>query len=981
MPVQDIVLARTWKGLNLATAPHLLTEGESPESLDAALFNRQEGILGKRKNRRRIFTDTSGNSASVYNFMGVIPFNILGTRGRVLVRTSHGFGSPTTPSIMPHDYNWVSLGGAYDNFTQDATVEDAGTSVRARGVQYGNNVYLFNGRNRMARMSGVAATSTNCNKAGIDRVVFTPTAVTGAAGLLTGRYYYYVVPVNSKKTDPFGRPARGIPSAVSLVVSPVLQRVTVGNIPNHTDGQVDKWYIYRNRSGYLDTDLADADQDFFYVGEVTDGTATFDDNTPDANLNEAERMQFNQNIPPTCKYGAIYGERLFHAGFDPLALTVTDITGSVATVSSPHSGYSTNLPDGLVGCSFLVPTLVNPIAYTITAVSGLTLTLDSVTGLTAGAQSTAVIIARNGYQIYFSEHGDPDAWGPNGEAFRNYRELPGRESCTGLVAFDGKLLVFTKNNIYAIYGQGTNASDVKISPEPLVAGIGALGQEAIFKIDREVIFVSQRGIFSLGEGGLRPIAPQLGNQWQIGFTAAQAAEICVGADADFIYVSFPGLGKVQNSRTWRIDRLTGTAWEERGGYTGFFTDMLATSEAESLLGGTQTLYGWFGRTIFEPNTTQLGTRADGLADNIAGLVSDVTTTTMTAGSSVFGINTIAGAYVDFYSSLTSHVLLFRRRIHTHTGTVLTWKSDSTVDGGGDLPLTLANYPTLFFRVGVTQWTWRSRSVEALAHAKMESELHVSFARMTPPLDVYPNLMLSSFAFDNANWTKTNVTVTADADQSPDGTVSADRIIETTAVNSKHMVEQAVTLTAEYHTFMVYARAGTKRKMYMEVLLPSTGILNIGFDLIDGTPFSLNAVGVVPYAYSIIPASYRFPASEQWWVCSMTFLATAASHTMRMGMFDLSDPPSKQYTGVTTNYISLVAATIDLGDWSHLFKRDYVDGSIVAAAAEASSISANQRGKHWDLRLADRDYSCLIASRDDAQVRSLVVQTEVQETDK
>ena len=56
-----------------------------------------------------------------------------------------------------------------------------------------------------------------------------------------------------------------------------------------------------------------------------------------------------------------------------------------------------------------------------------------------------------------------------------------------------------------------------------------------------------------------------------------------------------------------------------------------------------------------------------------------------------------------------------------------------------------------------------------------------------------NLVLRSEIFDNASWTKTNVTITANATTSPDGTVNADKIVGS-AVSGDKLVAQTQTIT-------------------------------------------------------------------------------------------------------------------------------------------------------------------------------------------
>ena len=57
-----------------------------------------------------------------------------------------------------------------------------------------------------------------------------------------------------------------------------------------------------------------------------------------------------------------------------------------------------------------------------------------------------------------------------------------------------------------------------------------------------------------------------------------------------------------------------------------------------------------------------------------------------------------------------------------------------------------------------------------------------------------NLLEQSEVFDNAYWTKTNSTVTANAGVAPDGTTTADKLIVNNAINSGR-VQRVTTVSA------------------------------------------------------------------------------------------------------------------------------------------------------------------------------------------
>jgi hypothetical protein len=77
-----------------------------------------------------------------------------------------------------------------------------------------------------------------------------------------------------------------------------------------------------------------------------------------------------------------------------------------------------------------------------------------------------------------------------------------------------------------------------------------------------------------------------------------------------------------------------------------------------------------------------------------------------------------------------------------------------------------------------------------------------------------NLVLQSQDFDNASWSKSNSSVTANSTTSPDGTTNADSLIENTA-NSLHLVSQ-VNFSAGTYTTSVYVKANTRNWVYLTI---------------------------------------------------------------------------------------------------------------------------------------------------------------------
>lgn len=73
-----------------------------------------------------------------------------------------------------------------------------------------------------------------------------------------------------------------------------------------------------------------------------------------------------------------------------------------------------------------------------------------------------------------------------------------------------------------------------------------------------------------------------------------------------------------------------------------------------------------------------------------------------------------------------------------------------------------------------------------------------------------NLLLRSQEFDNAAWTKTRATITANSVVAPDGTTTADTLAEDGTASSSHFIQQSVTVVSgTAYVLSVYAKKGTR----------------------------------------------------------------------------------------------------------------------------------------------------------------------------
>jgi hypothetical protein len=137
-----------------------------------------------------------------------------------------------------------------------------------------------------------------------------------------------------------------------------------------------------------------------------------------------------------------------------------------------------------------------------------------------------------------------------------------------------------------------------------------------------------------------------------------------------------------------------------------------------------------------------------------------------------------------------------------------------------------------------------------------------------PYQARTNSWLRSHAFDNASWTKSEVTVGADATTSPDGTTNAESVTPSTN-STGHYVRQDVTTTAAAWTFSVYAKANGYDFVWIS---NDGGSTRTWFNLSTGAVGT--SQGGVTYAIS--------DAGGGWYRVSITETMTAASNALFVG---------------------------------------------------------------------------------------------------
>jgi hypothetical protein len=154
-----------------------------------------------------------------------------------------------------------------------------------------------------------------------------------------------------------------------------------------------------------------------------------------------------------------------------------------------------------------------------------------------------------------------------------------------------------------------------------------------------------------------------------------------------------------------------------------------------------------------------------------------------------------------------------------------------------------------------------------------------------------NLVPYSQEFDNAAWTKTAATITANATSAPDGTTTAGLMVPNTTL-SQHRIDRATTITATAHTWSCFAKAGGYGFAWLRI-----GLAGAVFNLSTGATSNVSA-GVTATAQAF---------ADGWWRLSVS--ATAAGNDI-VRINALPTAVASDFSGDGTSGIYLWGAQLE-----------------------------------------------------------------------
>ena len=187
-----------------------------------------------------------------------------------------------------------------------------------------------------------------------------------------------------------------------------------------------------------------------------------------------------------------------------------------------------------------------------------------------------------------------------------------------------------------------------------------------------------------------------------------------------------------------------------------------------------------------------------------------------------------------------------------------------------------------------------------------------------------NLLTYSEDFDNASWSKNNVTVTANTIVAPDGSLTSDKVIANVGINFHSVIQNPSITPSTVYTLSCFLKRGE----YQYGFLYSDGATK-------GAIFDLDSLTVTGSILGVPTSSTIVDAGNGWARCSITFTSGVSTFS-NTWVGPTSSPTSANIAGDGYSGIYIWGAQLEAG----AFPTSYIktEASQVTRSADSASIT-------------------------------------------
>jgi hypothetical protein len=225
---------------------------------------------------------------------------------------------------------------------------------------------------------------------------------------------------------------------------------------------------------------------------------------------------------------------------------------------------------------------------------------------------------------------------------------------------------------------------------------------------------------------------------------------------------------------------------------------------------------------------------------------------------------------------------------------------------------------------------------------------------------YTNKVVYSELFADTIWTKTRASVTKNVLASPDGTTTADKLVEDGTVTNSHLTTQTITALSTVHRFAVFAKAGERTRVQTRFAGGAGDAAAAAFNLSTGAIANETQSSAQQASNPLI---VDYP--DGYYRCSIN--CAAASGYTNVGIF-LDNGTSHSYSGDSTSGAYIWGAQVTEGEIDFPYAKPH-QSSGAAVEADLAKIT----GTHFSSVINPLGSSVVCGFRGQASGTSVVWQ--------